>query len=279
MITTPTQSDLDYLYKLQDSNRQTRVFSSILTPTRVSKHEFETGIYYTKKDGKYYAASSWDEDQLYYREPIYNIDLNSRTIETPKYLSVKYDHNAETIYFAVDRYFDNVDLSNVFCAIQYQNANPDTSQNGFIYYVEYIDITSLADENKMLIPWVIEGHATAFSGPITFSIKFYEIDVDTVDQVSGPPKKKKFYKYLLNTQPAKSNILHGMDFKLAEDYNPTEALSALNVFDNVYQALAQVARQSDLYWIVIDDSGELNDPNVDRTTIVIPTSPSDQVSE
>ena len=44
-------------------------------------------------------------------EPIYNIDLNTRVVEAPKFLGVEADHEAELIYFMVDRYFDSVDLA------------------------------------------------------------------------------------------------------------------------------------------------------------------------
>ena len=44
-------------------------------------------------------------------ERIYNIDLNSRTVEAPEFLSVTDDHVSETVYFLVDRFFDNIDMS------------------------------------------------------------------------------------------------------------------------------------------------------------------------
>lgn len=50
-------------------------------------------------------------------ENIYNIDLNSRTVEAPEFLSVLDDHASETIYFTVDRFFDNMDMSTTACVI------------------------------------------------------------------------------------------------------------------------------------------------------------------
>ena len=50
-------------------------------------------------------------------ESLFAIDLDSRTIEAPEFLSVKYDHKAETIFFIVDRYYDNMDLANTCCVI------------------------------------------------------------------------------------------------------------------------------------------------------------------
>jgi hypothetical protein len=50
-------------------------------------------------------------------ENIYKIDLDSRTVEAPEYLSVLDDHNSETIYFIMDRFFDNMDMSTTTCVI------------------------------------------------------------------------------------------------------------------------------------------------------------------
>jgi hypothetical protein len=50
-------------------------------------------------------------------ENVYEIDLNKRTINAPDFLSVKEDHAAETIYFLVDRFYDNMDLSTAACII------------------------------------------------------------------------------------------------------------------------------------------------------------------
>jgi hypothetical protein len=58
---------------------------------------------------------------------------------------VKQDHNAETIYFKADRYFDGVDLSTTTCVVQYLNASTDTKKNGYIYLVPYIDTTTFEE--------------------------------------------------------------------------------------------------------------------------------------
>ena len=56
-------------------------------------------------------------------EPIYEIDLNARSIAAPEFLSVEEDHNSEIIWFKTDRFFDNIDLYNGTCWIQYKNAD------------------------------------------------------------------------------------------------------------------------------------------------------------
>ena len=41
-------------------------------------------------------------------EKTFNVNLSTRTIDAPEYLSVAKDHLAETIYFVMDRYYDGV---------------------------------------------------------------------------------------------------------------------------------------------------------------------------
>jgi hypothetical protein len=48
---------------------------------------------------------------------------------------VQKDHNAETLYFILDRYYDNVDLATMSCIVQYQNASKDKASSGYIYAV------------------------------------------------------------------------------------------------------------------------------------------------
>lgn len=269
---TSNDSYLDLLYRVQDPNRQTKIIP--LQGHKLKEEQFKNGIYYIKKDFRYILATEYDEDTLYYNEPIYYVDLDKRHIEAPQFLSVEYDHNSETIYFCVDRFFDNIDLSTMFCVIQYTNANPNNFKNGFIYAVPYFDITTMAAENKMLFQWVIEGPATAYSGVVTFSIKFYKMSSVTIDHVDGTSTKKKVYDYVLNTQSASSKVLHGLDIQLSEDY----IVESPNVFEDVYQALNEVARKSDIYWITLDDNG-FNDPNFNRNEIALPDYPEETVNK
>lgn len=129
-------------------------------------------------------------------ESIYNIDLDSRTIESPEFLSVRYDHNSETVYFIVDRYFDNMDLSQTCCVIQYINAK----QEGRFYVVPFYDIVTFKDANKMIIPWCIEGEATKAAGEVTYSVRFFKTD-DTGKKLT----------YNLNTLSSTSTVLNGMN--------------------------------------------------------------------
>jgi hypothetical protein len=48
---------------------------------------------------------------------LYNVDLNTRKIEAPEVLSIQSEHYAETVYFLVDRFYDNMDLAQTNCVI------------------------------------------------------------------------------------------------------------------------------------------------------------------
>lgn len=75
-------------------------------------------------------------------ENIYEINLNTRTINAPEFLSVRKDHAAETVYFLVDRYYDNMDLSRTSCVIQYKNAAGEER----FFPVPFYDITTFTTD-------------------------------------------------------------------------------------------------------------------------------------
>lgn len=112
-----------------------------------------------------------DEDE------IHMIDWETRTIEVPQFLSVRFDHNSELVYFGTPRYFEGMDLADMVCVIQYINP----AQEKGLYFVPYYDIDH-TDENGtplLVIPWVLGGLATIKSGKITFNIRFYKINYRT----------------------------------------------------------------------------------------------------
>lgn len=132
-------------------------------------------------------------------EPRFIIDANSRTITIPaefQFLGVKNDHNAETVYFEIDRYFDDEDLSQHTCVIQFANKN--NSDDGGIYPVTTMDTTSV--DGKIIFGWEIKSDATSLVGDIYFSVRFYSIN--STDYV---------FTYNFNTLTAKSVILDTLD--------------------------------------------------------------------
>ena len=72
-------------------------------------------------------------------ETIYEIDLSTRKVEAPKFLSLQSDNYAETIYFKTDRFYDNMDLADTVCSIQYQNSGVKNDE-GRMYLVPFFDI-------------------------------------------------------------------------------------------------------------------------------------------
>lgn len=125
-------------------------------------------------------------------EPIYDINLNTRKITPPPFIGVEGDHEAEYIFFKIDRFYDNIDLSNSIGLIMFKNAN------GEEYYqiIPYYDIDSIT--GKIIFPWVIEAPAALYGGTVSFSVKFFKID---------PTSKELIYE--LNTLVAKTKVLVG----------------------------------------------------------------------
>lgn len=151
-------------------------------------------------------------------QQIYNIDLNTRTVDAPDILSVQFDHNAEIIYFRCPRYYDNMDLASTVCLIQYKNA-PHLNefgkevQDAGLYWVPYYDIFQYEEDPEnpgkliptMLIPWAIGGLATKYAGKISYNIRFYKMAEDG-----------QTYIYSLATRPKEGEILHGFSYTLDE---------------------------------------------------------------
>lgn len=130
-------------------------------------------------------------------EPRFIIDANSRTINIPvefSFLAVKNDHRAETIYFEIDRYFDDVDLSEYTCVIQFLNRNSETSEyNEGISSITSMDIDSI--DGKIIFGWEISNESTQHAGSLYFAVRFYAINDDNE------------FTYNLNTVSAKSIVL------------------------------------------------------------------------
>ena len=136
-------------------------------------------------------------------EPRFIIDANSREINIPfefSFLGVIGDHKAETIYFEIDRYFDDEDLSAHTCVIQFVNKNLKTLEcNEGLYPVTTMDVNSI--DGKIIFGWNIMNDVTQIAGDIHFSIRFYSID-----------SNNKF-TYNFNTLTANSIILDTLDVK------------------------------------------------------------------
>ena len=247
MYTNPNEY-YSMLYQIQDENSPLRRYS------KVSRYIARILTYFYEDNGLFFPITIKTESEfeqylkqyaVLYRkidsyispipipndEPFLKVDLNTRTIEAPEFLSVLQDHYAETKFFLVDRYFDSVDLATKTCIVQYKNA----LQENRIFIVPYYDTSTY--EDKIIIPWCISGEATKAAGIVEFSLRFYEVDLDN-----------KCFLYNLNTQPAKSKILHSMNSSIPEDYLSLDVQFEQEVLDR----LARVERAYNLYWLEVN---------------------------
>ena len=112
--------------------------------------------------------------EMFFANDYHDIDLKTRKIDSPEYLSILKDHKAENIYFRIDRFCDYMDLSTTTCIISYKN-----KKGSGIYVVPYYDIISFRGDinegtvDKLVFPWCIDGKASAVSGNIEYAIRFY----------------------------------------------------------------------------------------------------------
>ena len=176
---------------------------------------------------------------------LYGVNLNTRTIDAPQYLSVLEEHKAETVYFLVDRYYDNMDLSQTVCVIYFVTKDG----KGYVYNVPFCDVTTFY--GKMIIPWNITGAATRLEGKVKYAINFYlmeDLDINPNDLDTIDWDQVKF-KYRLSTKPAESEVLHGLnmeDFANDEDFGFDRNLTQLHT---LLSSLNQAVQESVVYWV------------------------------
>lgn len=169
-------------------------------------------------------------------EKVYNVDLATRQIEAPEYLSVQEDHRSEVVYFRCPRYFDTIDLSKLVCVIQYINA----AGEGRVYAVPFYDVDTLSDTNEMLFPWAVEGEATKAAGDVQYSIRFYLLDSIKTDKV---------LLYNLSTVAAKSKVLHGIDAEI-EEWEKSDKEFYATYLEQILEVAKEIA-DKDVYWITL----------------------------
>ncbi len=133
-------------------------------------------------------------------EPIYEVDLNTRVIDAPKFLSVETDHDAELVYFSIDRYFENVDLLTCAGLVLFKNAKNEE----YAYLIPAYDVVS--KPGKIIFGWNIQGAVTKYSGNVQFAFKFFKLNEKFDDESNS---FKSVLEFDLNTLIAQSKILSG----------------------------------------------------------------------
>ena len=172
---------------------------------------------------------------------VYSIDLNTREIDAPEYLSVEKDHQAETIYFKINRYFGHIDLSNMIFLIQYKNARLEC----YNYLVPYLDVVH--EDGYIYFPWCIESPATRFAGKVTYSLKIFYVN---------PNSQRLVFE--LNTLPATGLIKSGWGSQSAGelDYSKLtinkEYVGILDAIRGVNEAIQQ--GNFTIKWVDVDEA-------------------------
>lgn len=171
-------------------------------------------------------------------EPIYDIDLDKRIINAPTFLSVEEDHNSEIIWFRTDRFYDNIDLYDGACWIQYQNAN----KNKFYYSAPLLVEAQEEGHDKILIPWAISNDVADKTGQVEFAFQFFKLSEDGLR-----------FHYVLNTQVAKSKILSTLRIDPLGEIDDKEEHDAIT--DELHKLTAQIEalrKLYDVYWINVE---------------------------
>lgn len=173
---------------------------------------------------------------------LYDIDLNSRTINGPETLSVQSDHYAETVYFLVDRFYDSMDLAQTNCVVQYV-----TNGRSYVYAVPFCDITTF--EGKMIIPWTISASATENAGTVQYFVRFYLIDeASIIDASSGlQDTSNAQFSYSLSTLTATSQVLRTLPQNTF--INEDSALQVPERYFEIIDIFSHMVDNSTVYWI------------------------------
>lgn len=177
-------------------------------------------------------------------ERLYEINLDERLIDAPEFLSVQEDHNSEIIWFVADRFYDNIDLYDSTCWIQYVNAENEE----YFYHAPILVGVQEYGSEKVLIPWAVGQDVTKTTGVVQFSFQFFKLSED-----------KLRFLYVLNTQPARSKVLTGlrvnpMDLITSEGEGEVNTESA-KLADDLHELTEKyrvLSAAYELYWIDVN---------------------------
>lgn len=163
-----------------------------------------------------------------------DVDLSKREIKLPSsyyadFLDVQNDHLAAEIWFRMDRYFDDVDLSRTTCVIEYINA----AGEGRICPILSIDTVTF--NGQLCVCWQVGREATKQAGKIKFILHFYTLD--TKDD-------KLVYGYSLSTRPCEATILKSLDKTVALDKAYDYSAEVIN---EIYGRLLAVEQKAVLW--------------------------------
>lgn len=181
-------------------------------------------------------------------EEVYEIDLNTRSVKAPKFISVENDHDAEVIWFVADRFYESFDLNDATVWIQYRNAN----KKEYFYQAPTIVGLDNFGTHKILIPWMISQSTSIKSGSLEFGFQFFKTRNTEGENGEAVP----VFDFILNTQAAKTTVLSNGNLyidpsKDLEDNKEIDAVTAdyIRQLSDKYNTLS---KDYELYWIEVD---------------------------
>lgn len=192
-------------------------------------------------------------------EEPFEINANARTINIPASFKkngagVQGDHTAETVYFIIDRYFDNVDLAeeDIFIAIQWEGAKKEDTGFDLAVFKDTVSI-----QNKIIFGWVLNDQITRNPGNIKFAVHFFK---GILDEASG---KIKEVKYSFNTLTAQIAINKAFDFDVSS-FDPNQNPSQL-ILDRLTNSKADGAVEAlyPIYIINLPEAGKVDLKDID----------------
>lgn len=111
-------------------------------------------------------------------EAAFTINANTRTISTPKVVTLQNDQIAETLMFTVDRYFDYMDLYNARVFVQWTLPSGKEGATE----IELKDITTTP--GKIRFGWPLDSEVTSEVGTVKYSVRFWQSgEIDGADKV------------------------------------------------------------------------------------------------
>lgn len=177
-------------------------------------------------------------------EKVYEINWNNRTVESPPFIGVSGDHQAEYIFFKMDRFFDTMDLANTIGLIIFRNAHNEE----YYQLISYYDTQS--EPGKILFPWAIQAPATMYNGKVDFSFKFFRVDSNHL-------------LYEINTVICHTRVLNGwadLDNTLDHTYHMLDVNSLITTSTVVegINRIIEAGEKLKVLWIDADDDIERN---------------------
>lgn len=163
----------------------------------VVKDDILNPMYASEEDEPIGVQTKYEFIMLPLDEPHLEINANTREINIPagfkKLVGVEGDHQAETLIFSIDRFFDFMDLlpGNNNMQIYIEWKDKDGQDRAVPVSMIHYD----ADNGKILFGWPLSSEITTKAGNIKFAVRFFVQD-NTVD-ANG--KKKVYYSF--STKP------------------------------------------------------------------------------